>query len=135
MNLLSIFCDEKTNTVEATWTDDNGKRIRCHIYSDRQMSDLRADLGKDAAEHEDLIALVEANIKPLLAPSPEQLAADKTAVDAKDVREDAKFQALIAKTPQQVKNWVQNSFPTLTLPEQRDLATIIQAIGVLGRRL
>lgn len=135
MKLLSVFRDAATNTIEATWVDAGGKRVRCHTYSDRQMSDLRADLGQDAADNAEVISLVEANIAPLLAPSPEQLAADKTAVDAKDVREDAKFQALIAKTPQQVKNWVQNSFPTLTLPEQRDLATIVQAIGVLGRRL
>lgn len=55
--------------------------------------------------------------------------------DAAAIKADAKFQNLISKTPAQAKNWVDNSFPTLTDPERKDLVTIVIAIGVLGRRL
>lgn len=57
------------------------------------------------------------------------------AVDAADIKADAKFQALIKKSPAQAKNWVDNNFPTLTPPERKDLATLVIAIGILGRRL
>ena len=44
---------------------DTDVQVRCHSYSDRQMDMLRADLGADAAAYADLIAEVEANIKPI----------------------------------------------------------------------
>jgi protein-disulfide isomerase-like protein with CxxC motif len=62
-----------------------------------------------------------------------QVAQDKA--DAAALKADAKFQALIAKTPAQCKNWAQNNFPTLTAPEQNDLATLVQCIGILARSL
>lgn len=135
MKLLSVVRDERTNTVEATWTDDNGKRVRCHIYSDRQMADLRADLGKDGAEYEDLITLVEATIKPIPEATPEQLKAEAISSESKELREDVKFRNLLDKTPAQTKTWVENNFPSLTLAEQRDLATIVLVISALGKRL
>jgi len=52
-----------------------------------------------------------------------------------EIKADAKFQNFISKTPSQVKNWVENSFPSLTPAEQKDLATLVQAIVILGRRL
>lgn len=55
--------------------------------------------------------------------------------DIAAIKADTKFQNLISKTPAQAKNWVDNNFPTLTDPERKDLATIVIAIGVLGRRL
>ena len=54
--------------------------------------------------------------------------ADRLALE--EVKADAKFQNLIAKTPSQAKNWVENSFPSLTEPEQKDLATLVIAIGI-----
>lgn len=51
------------------------------------------------------------------------------------IKTDLKFQNLIKKTPAQVKNWVENSFPSLTLSEQHDLAIVVTAVGILGRRL
>ena len=40
-------------------------QAKCHSYADVQMDMLRADLGADAAAYADLIAEVEANIKPI----------------------------------------------------------------------
>lgn len=79
----------------------------------------------------------------ILAPSPEEAAAIAAAAaqtaqdhaDALELKADVKFQALISKTPQQCTNWAKSNFPTLTLPEQRDLGTLVQCIGILGRRL
>jgi hypothetical protein len=59
--------------------------------------------------------------------------ADRLALE--EVKADVKFQNLIAKTPAQAKNWVENNFPSLTAPEQKDLATLVIAIGILGRNL
>ena len=56
-----------TNSVEATWVDSEGVVIKCHSYADVQMDMFRddiAELGGDIAEHEELIAKVESNIKP-----------------------------------------------------------------------
>ena len=57
-----------TNSVEATWVDENGVVIKCHSYADVQMQMFRddvAEFGGDIAEYEKLIALVESNIKPV----------------------------------------------------------------------
>ena len=57
-----------TNSVEATWVDENDVVIKCHSYADVQMQMFRddvAELGVDIAEYEELIALVESNIKPV----------------------------------------------------------------------
>ena len=76
-----------TNSVEATWverltekeyyTGEDGEGcvleagdeivIKCHSYADVQMQMFRDDVagfGGDVAEYEELIALVESNIKP-----------------------------------------------------------------------
>ena len=56
-----------TNSVEATWVDENDVVIKCHSYADVQMQMFRddvAEFGGDITEHEELIALVESNIKP-----------------------------------------------------------------------
>ncbi len=56
-----------TNSVEATWVDSEGVVIKCHSYADVQMQMFRddvAELGGDITEYEELIALVESNIKP-----------------------------------------------------------------------
>lgn len=70
-------------------------------------------------------------------PTPEQVAAEAQRADNNqaraELRADAKFQSLISKTPTQCKNWVENNFPSLTPPEQRDLSTLVMAIGILGR--
>lgn len=64
MKLTNVIHYPDTNSVEATWVDADGVQIKCHSYADVQMDMLRADLGDDAAMYADLIALVEASIKP-----------------------------------------------------------------------
>ena len=69
--LKEVIHDTKTNSVEATWIDADGKQIKCHSYADVQMDMFRADvlaLGGNIAEHEAMIAAVEAAIVPYVAP-------------------------------------------------------------------
>lgn len=57
-----------TNSVEATWVDESDAVIKCHSYADCQMQMFRddvAELGGNIAEYEELITLVEFNIKPV----------------------------------------------------------------------
>lgn len=64
-----------TNSVEATWVDSKDVVVKCHSYADCQMQMFREDVaefGGDVAEYEDLIALVESNIKPV-EPEPLQI--------------------------------------------------------------
>jgi hypothetical protein len=84
--------------------------------------------------------LAEGNTtEPADLPTPEELAviaqAAQDKADAQELKADTKFQNLISKTPAQCKNWCENNFPSLTLSEQKDLATLVMAIGILGRRL
>lgn len=60
--------------IEATWVDENDVAIKCQAYSNHpeQMAQLRSDLGADAAEHEPLIAEIEATYV-LPAPEPIQV--------------------------------------------------------------
>jgi hypothetical protein len=68
--------------------------------------------------------------KPPEAPQIVQDRADRQALKA-----DAKFQNIVRKTPEQARTWTESNFPTLTPAERKDLATIVMAIGVLGRSL
>ncbi len=65
MILKQLIKYDNANALEATWVDDEVKPVRCHAYSDEQLDELRADLGDDAAQYEELIAEVEANRVPL----------------------------------------------------------------------
>ena len=65
--LKQVIHYQDTNSVEATWVDSEGVVIKCHSYADVQMQMFRDDVfefGGDVAEYEELIALVESNIKP-----------------------------------------------------------------------
>lgn len=73
MILKQVIYYPDTNSVEATWVDEEGNNVRCHSYADMQMNDLRADLGDDAIDYVDLIATVEANIKPPTPLTPEEI--------------------------------------------------------------
>lgn len=66
MILKQVIRYENTPALEATWVDENDAVIKCHAYSNHpeQMAMLRADLGADAAQYEDLIAEVEATYVP-----------------------------------------------------------------------
>lgn len=69
MNILKqVIHYTDTNSVEATWVDENDVVIKCHSYADVQMQMFRddvAELGGNISEYEELIALVESNIKPV----------------------------------------------------------------------
>ena len=57
-----------TNSVEATWVDENDTVVECHSYADVQMQMFRddvAEFGGNITDYGDLIALVESNIKPV----------------------------------------------------------------------
>ena len=71
--LKQVIHDSATNSVEATWVDENEVTIKCHSYADVQMDMLRNDLGGDAAAYADLIATVEAHIVPPVPPTQEEI--------------------------------------------------------------
>ena len=60
------------DALEATWVDENDVVIKRHAYSNGQMDMLRADLGADAAQYEDMIAEVAATYVPPAPPSLEE---------------------------------------------------------------
>ena len=74
MILKQIIRYENAPAIEATWVDANDVVIKCHAYSNHpeQMAMLRADLGADAAQHEALIAEVEATYVPPEPPTDEE---------------------------------------------------------------
>ncbi len=74
MILKQVIRYTNAPALEATWVDENGVVLRCHAYSNHpeQMATLRADLGADAAQHEALIAEVEATYVPPVPPSIEE---------------------------------------------------------------
>lgn len=81
IKLKQVIRDTKTNSIEATWVDDDDKQVKCHSYADVQMQMFRDDLamlGGYGAEIEALITTVEAGIVPYAppVPTPEQLIAE-----------------------------------------------------------
>ena len=78
MILKQLIKYDNAPCLEATWVDENDVVIKCHAYSNHpeQMDMLRADLGADAAEHEALVAEVEATyVEPEPAPLVDRQAA------------------------------------------------------------
>ncbi len=70
--LKQVLHYEDTNSIEATWVDKNDVVIRCHSYADCQMNMFKENIatyGGDVAEYAELIATVEANIVPYVAPA------------------------------------------------------------------
>lgn len=66
--LKQVIKYDNANAIEATWVDENDVVIKCHSYADVQMQMFRddvAELGGNISEYEELIALVESNIKPV----------------------------------------------------------------------
>ena len=72
MILKQLIRYTNADALEATWVDDNNVVLKCQAYSNAQMDMLRADLGADAAQHEALIAAVEATYAPAVMPPIEQ---------------------------------------------------------------
>ena len=100
-------------------------RIEINVQTGEQTT---IELTPEEVAAAEAATLAEQNDPERLKRIAERLAAD-------ELKADTKFQNLIEKTPQQAKNWVENNFPSLTQAEQRDLATIVMAVGILGRRL
>lgn len=71
MTLKQLIKYDNAPALEATWVDENDVVVKCRAYGNAQMQELRADLGADAAEHEALIAEIEATYVP---PEPAPLA-------------------------------------------------------------
>ena len=73
MILKQVILYANADAIEVTWVDENDVVIKCQAYSNHpeQMAMLRADLGADAAQYEDMIAEVEATYVP---PEPAPLA-------------------------------------------------------------
>lgn len=71
MILKQVIHYPDTNSVEATWVDENNVVIKCHSYADVQMDMFRKDISEFGAEPigtealESLIATVESNIQPV----------------------------------------------------------------------
>ena len=96
--LKEVKHDTPTNSVEATWVNEDGAQVRCHSYSDRQMQLLRdhaAIAGTPLTEYEDLIALVEANMRPIPPKTPEELAAEAQQLADAEARAEAKADATV----------------------------------------
>ena len=72
MILKQLIRYTNADAIEATWVDENDVVIKCHAYSNGQMAMLRADLGADAAQYEEMIAEVEATYAPTAPPSIEE---------------------------------------------------------------
>lgn len=74
MILKQVIKYTNAPALEATWVDENDVVIKCQAYSHHpeQMAMLRADLGADAAQYEELIAEVEATYVPPEPPSLEE---------------------------------------------------------------
>ena len=78
MILKQVIRYTNAPALEATWVNENDAVIKCQAYSNHpeQMAMLRADLGADAAQYEELIAEVEATYvppEPQPIPVPQQI--------------------------------------------------------------
>jgi len=107
MILKQVIHYPDSNSVEATWVDSEDVQVRCHSYADVQMDMLREDLSDDAAEYAELIAMVEAGIKPAdpvvippISVSPRQI---RQALTAAGLR--TSVEAAIAGNTQDIKDW------------------------------
>lgn len=74
MILKQVIRYTNAPAIEATWVDEDDVVIKCQAYSHHpeQMAMLRADLGADAAQYEEMIAEVEATCAPTAPPSIEE---------------------------------------------------------------
>ncbi|AEF91036.1 hypothetical protein DelCs14_4053 [Delftia sp. Cs1-4] len=63
-NLPTVIRYDNAPAIEATWVDDGGNVVKCHVYGNMQMEELRRDLGVYASQFEALIASVESTQEP-----------------------------------------------------------------------
>lgn len=72
--LKEIKYFEDTQSIEATWIDENDVIVKCHSYANSQMNDLASDLGDDRAQYAELLETVAATVVPVIPPTPEEIA-------------------------------------------------------------
>lgn len=142
MILQQVRLYAPTNSVEVIWVDEvSGDNAKVRFYSATQMTELRADLGADAAAHETLIASVEAAAVP--DETPEQTAARLAAEqegagrDAlrSNLKMDAVFDQLKTATPAQINTFVNNQFPAFAASQRQVMKMLIQVAALVVRRL
>lgn len=137
MKLKQVIRYTNAPAVEATWVDDFDAVIRCRAYSNSpaQMAMLRADLGADAAQYEDMIAEVEATYVPPPPPQipvPQQVTMRQARLEllARDLLDDV--EAVIAAAGREAQiEWeyaslVERSNPVITVVQQQQGFTAAQ---------
>ena len=74
MILKQVIRYENAQALEATWVDENDVVIKCQAYSNHpsQMAMLRADLGTDLPNYEELINEVVSTYAPPPPPTDEE---------------------------------------------------------------
>ena len=72
MTLKQLIRYTNADAIEATWVDENDVAIKCHAYSNEQMAMLRADLGADLPNYEELINEVASTYVPPPPPTEEE---------------------------------------------------------------
>lgn len=70
MILKQVIYNDVTNSVEATWVDNDGVIIKCRSYAGEQMDDLAIDLGNNASTYSTLIATARSRVVPYVPPPP-----------------------------------------------------------------
>ncbi len=124
ITLKQVIHYPDSNSVEATWVDEDGIQIRCHSYADVQMDMLWTDFGADAADYAELIALVESNIQPpvpVVIPVPQIVTnyQGKVTLDFYQMYEEVEAYINLPDTPRAAKlAWATGSFErygTMTL--------------------
>ncbi len=131
MHLSNVTHYASTNSVEATWVDEDGAQIKCHSYADVQMDMLRTDLGSDAATYADLISTVEANIQP----APPAPPAPPISVTPYQIREALNMLGLRAAVESAVAAGSQSLKDKWQFAQEfkRDNATVIELGTALGK--
>ena len=135
MILKQIIKYGNAPALEATWVDEADVIIKCHAYSNGQMSELRADLGEAAKEHEALIAEVEKTYVPVTVPpyvpAEVSMRQARLALVAAGLYDQA--QAAVAKLgPAAIIEW---EYATTVRRDHALVAGLRQALGVSEQTL
>ena len=124
--------------LEATWVDENDVVIKCHAYSNHpeQMAQLRADLGADAAQYEDMIAEVEATyVPPEPAPAPSQFEKDQTRYQKRAAVKDQLMAYMAADNMSRVRSGVWTVADLTSLMGDPQLAAATNYMSTLSFEL
>lgn len=102
-----IQYENDKNTLEATWVDDEGAQIKCHAYNGSTLDDLKADLGADLPQYEELIAdAVSHWVEPPPVPAPPIVVSPRQirqALTRANLR--TQVEAAVVAGDQDIKDW------------------------------